>query len=317
MVEAKLGRPTSERTFQAEEMAHIEARLKGARPQVNILLTGSEGMLGYIAKRDLSKCHYVCPTTRATMDVTRADQVRRMIQQFRPEVVIHLAACTSLEFCQDRPQVAYDINVAGTEHVAKASAECGARVCYLSTGAVFDGTKHSPYVESDVPNPLSVYGKTKLLGEQIVQNLSEDHLTVRTGWLFGGYAREKKFVGAIMRQVSAGCPELYAVDDIIGSPTFTVDLVERLSALLRQGATGIYHVVNSGYATRHAVTSAVVRALREDVAVRPVSHEHFRSTYPAPRQANERLATEKPAHPMRAWEAGLAAYVKDYPWQPA
>src|SRR5262249_52260122 len=140
------------------------------------------------------------------LDVRDTDAVRQAIDDLRPNLVLHLAAETDLEFCEINPDVAEATNASATRTIAECAKGYDFTLVYISTAGVFDGTKQGPYIETDAANPLMVYGRTKLDGEHHVRNLCRKHYVVRAGWMVGGGpGKDHKFVSKIMQQVHAGC----------------------------------------------------------------------------------------------------------------
>jgi dTDP-4-dehydrorhamnose reductase len=266
----------------------------------------------YLGKRK----YEVLATSRNSMDVRNSKLVNDVISSFGPDVVFHLAAITDLELCEECPDLAADVNTRGTENVIDACNAIGCKTVYISTGAVFDGTKKGAYEEGDKPNPLSVYGRTKYWGELLVASKSKHSLIVRGGWLFGGFEKDKKFVAKILSLLASGAKEIYAVDDTCGSPTYTKDFVVALELLALSGVEGIYHIVNRGFATRYIIAERIVQvAGMKGVKVKRVSSAYFKQTYPVPRVANETLGATKLLKrglSIRPWEDALAEYVQEY-----
>ena len=197
-----------------------------------ILVIGAKGMLG----RDLMEVLRASSFDEVTgwdideIDIRIEKETVEKIGRLQPEIVINLAAFTDVDECESQAEKAFAINAEGMRHVALGALRCHAKVVYLSTDYVFDGKKREPYLEDDLPNPLNVYGRSKLKGERYVQELPEDGLIVRTQWLYGKHG--KNFVASILRQAREK-KELSIVDDQMGSPTYTVDLSKAISALIQ------------------------------------------------------------------------------------
>jgi dTDP-4-dehydrorhamnose reductase len=185
--------------------------------------------------------------TRAEIDILDRFGMEAEIERLLPTVVINCAAWTDVDGCTRNPARALEVNAEGAEHVARAAAGSGCRVVQVSTDFVFDGRLGRPYVESDVPSPIQAYGLSKLEGERRVAIAAEDHLVVRTAWLYGEHGDH--FVGRILARARAGEP-LRVVEDQRGSPTLVDDLADGIASLLRVEHRGIVHVVNTGVASR-------------------------------------------------------------------
>ncbi|MGD9954059.1 MAG: NAD(P)-dependent oxidoreductase, partial [Burkholderiales bacterium] len=215
-----------------------------------VLITGSGGMLGnavypYFASR--------YKTIRATdkdvneswielLDIREGTELRRAFADLRPNLVLHLAACTDLEFCEVNPGVAAETNADATREIAMLCEETGATMVYISTAGVFDGTKEGFYTEQDQPRPIMVYGQTKYDGELHVSGLCSRHFIVRAGWMVGGgTSKDHKFVQSILGQIVSGATVIRAVNDRWGTPTYTHDFALNLFRLLDSRRYGTYH----------------------------------------------------------------------------
>jgi dTDP-4-dehydrorhamnose reductase len=266
-------------------------------------------MLGHDLRALLSPRHEIIPASRPEVDITRPDALAPTIASTPPDVVIHAAAFTAVDECERQPEVAFRVNGEGTRHVAQACREAGLPMLYVSTDYVFDGEKPAPYVESDAPNPLSVYGRSKLEGEKHVRELLERYWIVRTSWLFGPHG--KNFVRTILQQARAAEP-LRVVDDQIGAPTYTVHLAAALEAIITRGEYGIYHATSQGSCSWYEFARTIVReAGMDESLVTPVSTAA--SDRPARRPRNSRLAAthlQQQGLPLLPpWQEGVRGYL--------
>ena len=186
-----------------------------------VLATGAGGMVGHYLSQD------VIQTDVAELDITDAAAVDAALEEHRPDVVYHLAAETNVDRCEQEPDRAYAINAIGTQNVALACRSHGAELVYVSSAQVFDGEKHDPYHEFDEVGPVTVYGRSKLAGEEYVRRLVPQHYIVRAGWMIGGGPHgEKKFIAKMLEHAERQ-GKIVAVNDKFGSPTRASDLVER------------------------------------------------------------------------------------------
>jgi dTDP-4-dehydrorhamnose reductase len=226
-------------------------------------------MLGRELVASLSSRHEVTALPRSRADITDGDAVARAIVGSSPEVVIHAAAFTAVDECERQPEVALAVNAEGTRNVTRACRAAGARLLYLSTDYVFDGEKSGPYVETDQPRPLNVYGQSKLHGEQYVADLVDRFWIVRVSWLFGPHGRS--FVTSILDKAKQeGC--LRVVNDQTGAPTYTADLAQKLEEIILRGEPGFYHVTNQGYCSWFDFACEILRQAELDrVLVLPIS----------------------------------------------
>lgn len=248
-----------------------------------VLVTGAGGQLGtdcVLRYRDRS----VIGATRAQLDVGDRGAVQQAISDARPDIVINAGAWTAVDDCEADPGRAMRDNADSVRYLNAACLSVGAHLVHLSTDYVFDGTKTSPYVESDEPNPQSVYGSSKLAGELEVD---ARFTIVRTSWVCGEYGNN--MVKTILRAIDK-YPRLSFVDDQRGHPTFTADLAKTLRLLADERVAGLFHVTNAGPVSWYEFTQEVLLAAGEDPSrVDAISTEELDPPRPAPRPANSVL----------------------------
>ena len=253
---------------------------------VKVLITGSAGQLGtdLVASANHAGLDVIA-TSHADLDITDRNSVSQKIASAAPEAIIHAAAWTAVDACESDIKKAMAINSDGTANVVNAARQIGARVIYISTDYVFDGTKATPYIESDIPNPQSVYGASKLAGERHL-DLNQDSV-VRISWVCGEHGNN--MVKTILR-LAATSPTLTFVDDQIGSPTFTSDIAPVLVDFARESRTGIWHLTNQGTTSWFGFAQDVLRAAELDPnRVQPIATADLRPQRPAKRPANSVL----------------------------
>ena len=218
------------------------------------------------------------------LDVASRDAVLGAVEALRPAVVVHGAAWTAVDACEADPDRAFAVNALGTRHVAEAARRVGAHVVYVSTDYVFDGSSPEPYREWDRPNPLSVYGRSKLAGEHA---LDPSWTVVRTSWVCGAHGAN---MAKTVLRLAAGEGPLRFVDDQRGSPTFTADLAGALARLALERLPGTFHVTNAGVTTWYGFARAVLAAAGHDPdRVEPIATADLDPPRPAPRPANSVL----------------------------
>jgi dTDP-4-dehydrorhamnose reductase len=243
-----------------------------------------------------------------TLDIRDAAAVHAAVHAFAPDVLIHAAAYTDVDGAEAYPDVAEAVNVEGTRNAVRAVRGTHTTLVYLSSDYLFDGTKGAPYVESDPTNPLNVYGRTKLAGEQAVLEWVHG-VSIRTAWLFSETGHN--FVRTILRvgreRAATGEP-LRVVDDQVGSPTYAAQLAGALADALGQGLSpGIYHVAGAGYCTWCELAREVVQLAGLAVEVLPISTAE--AGRPAPRPAFSALVSERHAPQLPNWADGVAECV--------
>jgi len=279
---------------------------------VKILVLGAEGMLGRRVVQELSGGrHTIVPADRAEADIGTLAEVNGLFSSTTPDVVVHCAAYTDVDGCESDQLRAFRVNAVGTRNVAQCCEDVRARLVYISTDYVFDGTACRPYRELDAVNPLSVYGASKLQGEFYVRHLCRRFCIVRTSWLFGPGGRN--FVSAILER-ARGKDELKVVDDQVGAPTFTGHLAACLRRLVEAGSLGIYHATGAGRCSWYEFAGRILakRGLG-DVPMTPITTAELGR--PAPRPAfsvldNFNLRVEG-FEALPHWHEGLDAHLSE------
>jgi len=280
----------------------VEA-LSGRVPTGGVTNHPATGRLGLRSPCDVLAAHH------ALLDVADRGSVLTIFEGWRPDVVVHAGAWTAVDACEDDPDRAFAVNALGTRHVAEGARRVGAHVVYVSTDYVFDGTSARPYLEWDPPNPTSVYGRSKLAGEQ---ELDPGSTVVRTSWVCGAHgANMVRTVLRLARLPGA----LRFVDDQWGSPTFTADLAGVLAVLATDRLPGTFHVTNAGVTSWYGFARAVLEAAGHDPGrVEPIATAELDPPRPAPRPAHSALDNAalrlmgKPALPD--WREALGRLVR-------
>lgn len=245
------------------------------------LVTGAAGLLGTdLVRAAHDRGWEVVGLDRGALDVTDADAVVDTLDRHAPDVVLHCAAYTAVDRAESEPHLARSVNVDGVGHTAEAAARVGATFVSFSTDFVFDGEAESPYLPGDSPKPLSVYGRTKLEGEQAAAGSGADHLVVRTSWLYGAGGRS--FVTTILRRAEAGEP-LRVVDDQRGRPTWARNLAVATLELVDEGARGTWHVTDGGACSWVELAQEALRIRRLTATVEVVTTEALGAPAPRPR----------------------------------
>jgi dTDP-4-dehydrorhamnose reductase len=280
---------------------------------MRVLVTGAKGMLGSDLCPIFAQHHEISATDINDMDVRCPGAVSAAFESFRPDLVVHLAALTDVDFCEKQPDEAYRTNAVGTQLVALACRKSGAELVYLSTISVFDGDKPEAYTEFDLPNPRSHYSRAKYQGEVIIQSLLQRYYIVRAGWMFGGGTEDKKFVAKIM-ELARSRSRLQIVDDKFGSPTYTRDISAAILELVKTSWYGVYHLVNTGVpASRYEVAKHILACAGiTDCELAPVSSAYFPLSAPRPRmEAGRNLRAELLGlNLMRPWQEAMREYIE-------
>ena len=276
---------------------------------MRILIPGANGMLGHALTAVLSKQHKLIGLDLPDLDITDLSAVRSAISTHHPDLLINAAAYTDVDGCESNSDLAFSVNAMGPHNLALVCKELDIPLVHISTDYIFDGKSPVPYKESDKPNPQSIYGESKLQGEQYVRELTDKHCIIRTSWLYGEHG--KNFVATMLR-LAAERDEFGVVNDQVGSPTYTVDLAKAISELITETAYGAYHITNSGSCTWYEFTREIFRqAGIEGVKVKPITTEVLKRPAPRPKYSvldnSKWIASGIP--PLRPYQAALKEYL--------
>jgi dTDP-4-dehydrorhamnose reductase len=273
-----------------------------------ILATGANGQLGSEILANLSAP--VCGVTRKNFDVSDKCAVMERIISLAPETIIHCAAYVDVDGAEDDAKRCREVNALGTRNVAEAASKIGAKMVYISTDYVFDGAGDRPREIYDEPNPINVYGRSKLEGENAVKNLLEKYFIVRVAWVFG--KNGKNFFRSIVDWCKTH-DEISVVSDQFGSPTYARDLVPALSEIIASEKYGTYHATNEGFCSRYEFALEVAEALGAGIKIKPVAARAFRSK--ARRPPNSRLSKDSlPANGFSRlphWKDALKRFLRE------
>ena len=253
---------------------------------MRIVITGAKGQLGRaVLQEALRRGHDAVGADIDDFDLTDKDATQAYLTATAPDFVIHCAAYTAVDKAESEPELARAVNEFGTRYIAEYCAARDIWMLCVSTDYVFDGSGGKPWEIDDEPNPLSVYGTTKLAGERAVQSLCGKHMIVRTSWVFGPGGQH--FVKTMLR-LGGERPSLNIVCDQIGSPTYTVDLAHLLCDMAERPQAGVYHATNAGYCSWAEFAAAIFAQANIACEVREIPS----SEYPqkAQRPLNSRLS---------------------------
>ncbi len=272
---------------------------------MNILLTGRNGQVGSELQTLL---HPATSTDHATLDLADADALRGAVRKANPDVIINAAAYTAVDKAETEPELALRVNGTAPGVLGEEAKRCRALLVHYSTDYIFDGTKRSPYVETDAPHPLGVYGRTKLEGEERIRASGCRHLILRAAWVYGAGSN---FVRAILRQAEKGAV-LRVVNDQRGAPTWARDIARVTSDLLAKHIEGTFNVSAAGLASWYEVALEVLRVRGHRIDVQPVSTAQYGAKAPRPAYSvldNGKLRAAGIA-PIGEWRPRLAEHLK-------
>jgi dTDP-4-dehydrorhamnose reductase len=252
------------------------------------------------------------------LDFRNLEIYKEDVKAFKPDYLFHIGAHTSLEYCDENPDDAYDTNTVAVENAVFIANELNIPLLYISTAGIFDGNK-DVYDDWDLPNPLGHYARSKYAGELFVKQTCNRYLICRAGWMMGaGPKKDKKFIQKIMSQIKEGKKELFIVDDKLGTPTYTHDFARNVKFLLQKEYWGLFNMVCGGITSRLEVATELLKILNKqnEIKITPVSSDYFKEVYFSPRPASERLINKKldlrKANIMRDWKVCLQEYLEVY-----
>lgn len=273
------------------------------------LITGCNGQLGRALNELLAdnKEIRIKNTDVDTLDICNLEAVRGMVADVKPDVIINCAAHTAVDRCETDRDNAYNINANGPKNLAIAAKENGASIVQVSTDYVFDGDSEKPYYEEDAVNPQSVYGATKLAGEQEVAKAAEQYYIVRTAWLYG---EGKNFVRTMLNLAKTN-NRITVVNDQFGSPTTALELAKAILYILENGEYGIYHATCEGVTSWYEFACRIFKEAGVEVEVVPVSSEEYKAEAKRPKYSVlENAHLKKINYTMKNWEDALVEYLE-------
>lgn len=244
------------------------------------MITGANGMLGRDLMQSLEEKHVLIGATMDDFDITNLDLTVNFIKEIKPDIVIHSAAYTDVDGCESNVDTAFKVNSLGARNVAVACNENNAAMVYISTDYVYDGTKGQPYIEYDRTNPMSIYGKSKLAGENYVKDFLNKHYIIRTSWLYG--LNGKNFV-TTMLNLGKTKDEINVVSDQMGSPTYTPDLAQAIGKLIEKQTYGTFHITNSEHCSWYDYAKEIFEIANIDIRVNPITTEELKRPAPRPK----------------------------------
>ncbi len=270
---------------------------------MKILITGARGMVGS-AVCEAFKYHDLITPAKHELNSTRLSQVMK----FKCDLIIHLAAETDHEYCDENPAQCYFVNTIGVGNMTRLAKTLDIPIVYLSAASVFDGKKETPYEPLDIPNPVNHYNMSKYYGEIIVAQHPK-HYIFRAGWMFGGgRSLDKKFVNKLIKKIDGGQKRIEVCDDCIGSPTYSKDLAEYIKwAVENKYPYGIINSANENFGvSRFDFALEVVKILNVEAEIVPVKIDDLKEEFPCKRTNYEVVANNGF---MRNWKSALKEYI--------
>ena len=276
---------------------------------MRVFVTGASGQLGYdvclaLARRGME----YRGVSSKELDIRDREKVMRILNDYSPDAVIHCAAYTKVDRAEEEPELCAAINAIGTRNIAEACAKINAKLLYISTDYVFPGAGEQFYEPEDPTGPLSVYGRTKLEGEEAVKELLDRYFIVRISWVFG--LNGNNFVKTMLRLAESN-DTVRVVDDQIGSPTYTADLAPLLCDMICTEKYGVYHATNEGICSWADLAEEIFAGMEKQVKINRVTTAEYSAG--APRPLNSRLSkarlTAMGFLPLPPWQDALKRYL--------
>ena len=282
---------------------------------MKIMICGGDGQLGWDCVRVFKMDNEVFAFNRSQLDITELHGVEAAMDRVMPDVVINCAAFTQVDRCETQKEAAFNVNALGAEHVALACARHGARLVHISTDYVFDGKREPPlsWSETDEPHPVSVYGQTKLEGEHRIARVWENHLILRTAWLYGAHG--SNFLKTMLRLTLAHPEKKFkVVDDQYGSPTWSLRLALQIQRLIREERQGLYHATSEGYCSWYELASFFLKKMEVPHCLTSCPTAEYPT--PAVRPANSilenRRLKQENLNRMTGWRHGVEQFVSRF-----
>ncbi len=278
---------------------------------MKVLVTGVKGQLGYDVMKVLHERNIDClGADIEEFDITDHQATENFIEEYKPDVVIHCSAYTAVDKAEDNYDVCNAVNAQGPRNIAAVCKKIDAKMVYISTDYVFPGTGETAYEVDDPKAPLSVYGKTKLAGEEAVQEILNKYFIVRIAWVFG--KNGNNFIRTMLR-LSKDHQEINVVCDQVGSPTYTADLAPLLCDMIETEKYGIYHATNEGYCSWAEFAEAIFKEAGCNTKVNFITSDQYPAK--APRPFNSRMSKTSLDHNgfkrLPTWQDALARYLKE------
>jgi dTDP-4-dehydrorhamnose reductase len=290
-----------------------------------IYIAGCGGMLGEAFYNQFSS-HYELKCTDIDvnekwlefLDFRNFENYKKDVFRFSPDYLFHLGAYTDMEFCENHPDETYLTNTLSVENAVYIANELNIPVLYIGTAGIFNGKKEI-YDDWDLPDPLSVYARSKYAGELFVKENANKFLICRAGWMMGsGPSKDKKFINKLMKKIKDGEKELFIVNDKGGTPTYTQDFAKNVKLLIEKEFWGLYNMASGGQTSRAEIAAELLNLLnlKNKVKITLVSSDYYKNEYFSPRPASESLINKKldlrQINIMSDWKTALKEYITTY-----
>ena len=275
-----------------------------------IWVCGSRGQIGQAVNDVVDKLEFeMLDTDMDDLDVTDTDEVLRFGEMNRPDIIINCSGMTDIEACEENPSMAYKVNALGARNLAIVASKMQAKMVQLSTDDVFDGKSTAPYTEFDATNPVTVYGKSKLAGENYVKEFTSKHFIVRSTWVYG---KGSNFITNFLQRAKEG-GEIAVASDQFGSPTSANELARFLLHLVHTSEYGTYHATNRGICSRYAFAEEILKMTGKQVTLQPVPTvmDELSKVRPAYAVLDNFIMSMVPVYDFPQWQDSLREYLTE------
>ena len=275
-----------------------------------IWVCGSRGQIGQAVNDVVDKLEFeMLDTDLDDLDVTDTDEVLRFGEMNRPDIIINCSGMTDIEACEENPSMAYKVNALGARNLAIVASKMQAKMVQLSTDDVFDGKSTAPYTEFDMTNPVTIYGKSKLAGENYVKEFTSKHFIVRSTWVYG---KGSTFITNFLQRAEAG-GEIAVASDQFGSPTSANELARFLLHLVHTSEYGTYHATNRGICSRYAFAEEILKMTGKQVTLQPVPTlmDELSKVRPAYAVLDNFIMSMVPVYDFPQWQDSLREYLTE------
>ena len=275
-----------------------------------IWVCGSRGQIGQAVNDVVDKLEFeMLDTDMDDLDVTDTDEVLRFGEMNRPDIIINCSGMTDIEACEENPSMAYKVNALGARNLAIVASKMQAKMVQLSTDDVFDGKSTAPYTEFDVTNPVTVYGKSKLAGENYVKEFTSKHFIVRSTWVYG---KGSNFITNFLQRAKEG-GEIAVASDQFGSPTSANELARFQLHLVHTREYGTYHATNRGICSRYAFAEEILKMTGKQVTLQPVPTvmDELSKVRPAYAVLDNFIMSMVPVYDFPQWQDSLREYLTE------
>ena len=278
---------------------------------MKILVTGYTGQLGYdVVKEGQKQGLTMLGVGKKELNITKENDVHAYINELKPDAIIHCAAYTAVDKAEDQKEICWDVNVNGTKYLAEAAKEVNAKFMFISTDYVYHGEGKTPFIETDLADPINFYGYSKFEAEKVVRSIILDAFIVRISWVFG--INGNNFIKTMLRLAETH-DELNVVGDQIGSPTYTFDLAKLLIDMIQTDKYGIYHATNEGFCSWAEFAEEIFKQSGKQVKVNAITTEEYptKAVRPKNSRMSKRKLIDNGFQPLRPWKEALNHYLKE------